>query len=292
MIEQILTNGLIAGLLLGLVAIGFSIVYSAARFFHVAHAAMYLAGAYTGIWLSNNTKTPGFVAVLGAIVAAVTLGLLIELSVYRPLRKVGASSLVLFLSSLTVLLIVQNAIGLIVGSEIQTVQSRIGQDTLQILGSTITSWQAISSGVTVLLFLIIWLLLRFTLTGKKMRAVSSDPDLAEVVGISRDNVLLIVIVLGSSLAGIAGFLVGYDTAVTPSSGLGVLLIAVTAAIVGGIGSIPGAMFGGLLVGVAQHIGVWRLPAQWQDAIVFGILILFLILRPQGFFGRPIWRTAV
>lgn len=292
MIAQILANGLIAGLLLGLIAIGFSMVYGAARFFHVAHAATYLAGGYTGIWLSNNTKAPAFLAALASMVAAGTLGFLIEIGIYRPLRKVDSSSLILFLASLALLLIVQNTIGLMLGSEIQTVQFRTGQNSFHLLGSMVTSWQALSSGVTILLFVITWFLLRFTLIGKKMRAVATDPDLAEAVGISRDNVLLIVIVLGSALAGMAGFLIGYDTAMTPTSGFGILLIGITAAIVGGIGSISGAMLGGLLVGVVQHLAAWKLPAQWQDAIVFVILILFLILRPQGFFGRPIWRTKV
>ena len=125
-----------------------------------------------------------------------------------------------------------------------------------------------------------------------MRAVTTDPELADAVGISRDNTLLLAICIGSTLAGGTGFLIGYDTALTPAGSFGVLLIAVTAVIVGGIGSIPGAMLGGLLVGVAQHVGVWKLPVQWQDAIVFVILILFLLLRPQGFLGKPLRRAAV
>jgi len=292
MTAQTFANALIAGLSLGLVAMGFSMIYRTAQFFHVAHAATYLVGAYTGIWLSNNTKVPICLAALASIIVSGTLGLMIEVLVYRPLRKLHSSSPILFLASLALLLIIQNVVGLTLGSEIQTVQSRVGQNSVHILGSMVTHWQAISIGVTILLFIVTWSLLRFTVMGKKMRAIATNPDLAEAVGISCDHVLLFVILLGSALAGIAGFLAGYDTAITPTSGFGILLIGVTAAVAGGIGSISGAILGGILVGIVQHFAIWKLPAQWQDAIVFLILIAFLMLRPQGFFGSPIWRTKV
>jgi branched-chain amino acid transport system permease protein len=291
-IWQLIINGLFAGILVGLVAVGFSLVYNTARFFHAAHAGTYLIGAYAGIWVSNHVGMSPFLALVAAIAAAIGLGLLMELAVYRPLRKAGSSSHVLFLSSLALLLIVQNSIALMVGSEIQVVRSPVSRHTFQVFGGTITSWQVLTAGVTIATFAVTWFLLRFTVIGKKMRAVATDPQLAEVVGINPDNVLVSVIVLGSALAGLAGFLTGYDTAVTPTSGFGVVLVGITAAVVGGVGSVRGAMLGGLLVGAVQHIGLWKLPAAWQDAIVFVILILFLLSRPRGFLGRGIRRVEV
>src|SRR6185503_4666570 len=173
------------------------------------------------------------------------IGILIELCVYRFLRRAGSSSLILFLSSLAVVIIIQNAIGMIFGSEIQVAQRQVEQGDLQIIGVKFTSLQAIASVVTIFIFSITWAFLRFTLTGKKMRAIANDPDLAEIIGIRRDRILLVAIAIGSSLAGIAGFLICYDTAVNPTSGFGVLLIGITAAIVGGIDNIPGTMLGGI-----------------------------------------------
>jgi branched-chain amino acid transport system permease protein len=286
-LTQILINGLVAGLLWGLLAIGFSIVYGTARFFHVAHAGVYLVGAYTGICLANALGAPGLLVAIASMIAAVGMGLLIELGIYKPLRKAGSSSLGLFLSSLATLLIVQNSIAVIFGSEIKVVGGRMSHKSFRLLDATITSWQVLSCSVTLFLFVMTWLLLRYTITGKKMRAVANDPDLAEIVGINRNGTLLIAMCFGSALAGIAGFLMGYDTAVTPTIGFGVLLIAITAVVVGGIGSVAGAMLGGLMVGFAQNIGIWKLPAQWQDLIVFVILIIFLLLRPQGFLGKAL-----
>ena len=292
MIAQIIINGLIAGFLWGLVALGFSIIYSTARFLHAAHAATYLVGAYTGILLMRNASVTGGTAILAAMGIAVALGILIEIGIYRPLRKAGSSSSILFLSSLASVIITQNIVGLIFGSEIQVARRYAERDSIQVLGARISSWQALSVGIAASLFIITWGLVRFTQIGRKTCAIATDPDLAEIVGINRGITLMLTICFGSALAGGAGFLICYDTGVTPISGFGVLLIGVTAAIVGGIGSIPGAMLGGLLVGIAQHLSVWKIPPQWQDAIVFLILILFLFVRPQGFLGKPLRKVAV
>lgn len=289
---QPILNGITAGLLIGLVALGFNLIYRTARFLHVAHATTYLLGAYTGIYLLKQTQVPLSVAVIGAAGAGAILGSLIEVAIYRPLRKARSSSLVLFLSSLALVVIMQNLITLICGSEIQVVRGGFGGKSLTICGGRITEWQALSAVISIAVYAVVLAGFRLTQIGKKMRAVSSDNVLAAAVGIQEDSIILIAISCGSALAGLAGFAVAYDTSITPNSGFGILLIAITAAIVGGIGSIRGAMVGGLLVGLAQNIGVWKVPVQWQDAIVFAILILFLLLRPHGCFGRPLRAVTV
>lgn len=292
MISQIIINGITAGLLWGLVAIGFSLIYSTARFLHAAHAATFIIGAYTGIWMAKYSGGSFIAGALIALIAAAILGGLIEISIYRPMRRVNSSPLILFLASLALVIIIQNAITLIWGSDIQVVRESVERDALHLLGGRITFWQLVSSIITLLIFIIVWLSVRLTRAGKMLRAVATDPDLAQIVGIDRNIILLTSMCLGSAMAGISGFLFSYETALTPSGGLRVLLIGATAAIVGGIGSVPGAMLGGLLIGIVQHIGVWYLPTQWQDTIVFLILILFLLLRPQGFFGLPIRKATV
>lgn len=290
MIVQVILNGLMAGLTLGLVAVGFSLIYRTTRILHAAHAATYLAGAYTGILLIKHFHVPVAIAAIGAMLAAVALGVIVEVGVYRSLRKLNSSALIFLLSSLAVVVISQNVVGLTFGSEIQV--SRSIEGSFQIGGGRITAWQAISSGVSIILFFVSWGLLRFTYLGRKIRAIATDPDLAEIVGVGKDSTFLFTVCIGSALSGVAGFLIGYDTAITPNMTFRILLVGVTAAIVGGIGSIPGAMVGGILIGVTQHIGTWKLPTQWQDAIVFFVLILFLLFRPQGFWGVPIRKAAM
>jgi branched-chain amino acid transport system permease protein len=112
------------------------------------------------------------------------------------------------------------------------------------------------------------------------------------VGINVEQIVVVAFAAGSALAGIAAILVSLDTDLRPTMGFNALLMGVVAAIVGGVGSIPGALMGGLLLGMAQHLGVWKLSTEWQDAIAFCILLIFLVFRPQGFFGLPLRRTAV
>jgi branched-chain amino acid transport system permease protein len=290
MILQVIMNGVLAGLTWGLLAVGFTLIYRVVRFFHVAYAATYLIGAYVGVWLiQEHTAGVGLAGVAAMAVAAIA-GCIMELVVYLPLRKRRSSPLVFLMASLALVVIVQNIVGLLFGSEIQVVGIWESQDSIQIAGASITQWQAISAFVSILLSIFAWFVVRHTSFGREMRAVAADEALADIVGIRSNRIILITIGLGSALAGIAGFLAACDTAIAPSNGLGVLLIGVTAAIIGGIGSVRGAMLGGLLVGFAQHLGVWKLPAQWQDTIVFLILIIFLLVKPEGLFGSPL-RTA-
>lgn len=290
MIPQILVNGLLAGLTWGLLAVGFTLIYRVVRFFHVAYAATYLIGAYAGVWLIQQQTAGVALAGVAAMAFAAIAGCIMELAVYLPLRKRRSSPLVFLMASLALVVIIQNIVGLLFGSEIQVAGIWESQDSIRMAGASVTRWQGISALVSIFLSGCAWFVVRHTSFGREMRAVATDAALADIVGIRCNRVILVTIGLGSALAGMAGFLAACDTAIAPSKGLGVLLIGVTAAIIGGIGSVRGAMLGGLLVGVAQHLGVWKLPAQWQDAIVFVILIVFLFIKPHGFLGSPM-RTA-
>jgi branched-chain amino acid transport system permease protein len=125
-----------------------------------------------------------------------------------------------------------------------------------------------------------------------LRAVANDPTLAQSVGVDVNRAILVSFFIGSALAGIGGIFWAYNTALSPLMGFTALLLGVVAAIVGGIGSLPGAFIGAILVAIAQHFAMWQFPSEWQDAIVFVILTLFLILRPQGFLGKPLRRATV
>jgi branched-chain amino acid transport system permease protein len=290
--QQFLINGLIAGSTYGLVALGFALTYSVSRFFNFAHAAMITCAAYITLALVSGAQLPLGGAIVASITATAMMGMLTEAAIYRPLRTRQASSVLLIVASLGVYVAIQNAISLLYGDDIQTFFSGQARAGVLIFKARITLAQIVILFTNAALYTIVGLFVARTRTGKAMRAVASAPDLASIVGIDRDRVILFVFALGSGLGAVAGILVSFDTDLTPTMGFRVLLMAVVSAIVGGVGSMPGAILGGLFVGMAQHIGVWTFPTQWQDAIVFVILILFLLLRPQGFLGRPLRSTAV
>ena len=125
-----------------------------------------------------------------------------------------------------------------------------------------------------------------------MRAVANDPELASVSGIDSGKVILLTFALGSALAGVAGILVAFDVDMIPTMGMNALMMGVVAVIIGGVGSIPGIALGSLLLGMAQHLGVWFISSQWQDAIAFAILLIFLLFRPQGFLGKKIKKANI
>lgn len=291
MLPQLLVNGLIAGSIYALVALGFGLIYATTRFFHFAHGAVYAVGAYLAYsgWLLGLSLYISFpLAVLGAAI----LGALLEIGVYRPLRKKGASSLILLLASLGLFIVIQNLISLIFGDDTKTIRSGAVTEGLPLFGARITPIQITIIVVSGLLLALCSVFVKKTKIGKAMRAVANDPELARVVGIEADQVILFTFVLGSALAAVAAILISLDTDMTPMMGFYALLMGVVAVIAGGIGSIPGAALGGLLVGMAQHLGVWKIPTQWQDTIVFLILIFFLLFRPQGFLGKVVKKAAV
>lgn len=292
MTSQVVLNGVLAGLTWGLVALGFTVVYSTARFLHVAYAATFVVGAYAGVSLSRVSGVPLVVCAFGAVAAGAVLGAAVEIFVYRPLRRMRSPSLVLFLASLAILIIVENSVALLFGSEIQVPARVAEQGSIRILGAQLSSAQSGTGIGALALFFFTWAFTRLSPVGKRMRAVASDAELASVVGVDERSTLALAMVIGSALSGASGFLLAYDTSATPTMGFTVLLVGVTAAIAGGMGSIPGAMLGGLLVGVAQHAGAWFLAPEWQDAVVFVILLLLLLLRPQGFFGKPLRKVTV
>jgi len=220
------------------------------------------------------------------------LGVGLEVGIYRPLRRRGATGLVLLLASLGLYAVLQNLISLLFGDETKSLRTGEVAEGIALFGARITPIQLWTIFAFIASFASVWAILKFTKFGKSLRAVASDPELALVHGVDSDCVVLGAFALGSGLAGLAAILVALDVDMTPTMGLNALMMGIVAMIVGGIGSVPGTMLGGLLLGLAQHLGVWKIGSEWQDAIAFAILLLFLLLRPQGFFGRRVRKVEV
>lgn len=284
MLLQILINGIIAGSIYALIAIGFAIIYRTVKFFHFAHGVVYAAGAYLAytffILFELNTLISFFLSI--ALVAL--LGIAIDRLVYYPLRKHNAPNLVYLIASFGVFIFVQNLLQLIFGAQILTLRTGPVKEGHHILGAVITDIQTLIIVVSLALFILCWLFIKKTKLGKAIRAVADDPIGARVVGINSEKVILASFAIGSALAGAAGILISLETNIEPTMGFTAILKGIIASIIGGMGSIPGALLGGLFLGLTENLGIWHIQAGWKDAIAFGILIIFLLLRPSGIMG--------
>jgi branched-chain amino acid transport system permease protein len=192
--------------------------------------------------------------------------------------------MIFLLASFGVFILLQNLIQLIYGAQILTLRTGPVKEGHQIFGAVITNIQIMILVVSCLLFVILWLFIQKTKIGKAMRAVSDDPITASVVGIHPEKTIFASFAIGSVLAGIAGILISLETNIEPTMGFNALLKGIIASIIGGIGSIPGAMLGGFFLGIAENLGIWKIQAGWKDCIAFVILIIFLLFRPGGILG--------
>lgn len=284
MFIQLFTNGLISGCIYALVALGFVVIYRSVRFFHFAHGIIYAIGAYLAysliIGLGVNSVTSFFLA---AILAGV-IGVGIDRFVYKPLRKRKAPNLVFLIASFGIFIFIQNLLQLMYGAQILTIRTGPVKEGHHILGGVITDTQILILLVSTVLCLGLWLFVKISTLGKAMRAVADDRIAASVVGINPERIILVAFAIGSALAGAAGILISLETNIEPTMGMNAILKGIIASIIGGIGSIPGAMFGGLFLGIAENLGIWKISAGWKDCIAFVILIVFLLFRPGGIMG--------
>jgi branched-chain amino acid transport system permease protein len=292
MLQQLLLNGIVAGSIYALVALGFALIYRTVRFFHFAHGAIYTMGAYIVytfvVWLHVNV----FLAFLGGTLASGMLGAALDWIVYQPLRRDKAPNLVFLIVSIGAFIFLQNLVQLIYGAEIRILRTGDVEEGYRILGVVITGIQSIILAAALATTMLLLLIVHRTKLGKAIRAVSDDVVAAAVVGINPDRIILAAVFLGSALAGIAGALLALETNLQPTMGLTAILKGIVASIVGGIGSIPGAILGGLLLGVVENLGIWKIDSAWKDMISYVFLIGFLLVRPGGVLGIRVERMRI
>jgi len=287
---QQLVNGISLGSIYALIALGYTMVYGVLRLINFAHGDVYMVGAYMGYYLSRRLKgdepslVGALVVMLGAMLACAVLGVIIERFAYRPVRR--AARLTLLITAIGVSLFLENGAQLVFGADPKFFPSLAPRADFIVGGVRLTSEQLTVIAVSFLLMILLRLFILKTRTGKAMRAVSFNLDAAKLMGISTDRIIAITFALGSALAAAAGVLIGMQIPkIDPLMGIIYGLKAFVAAVLGGIGNIPGAVIGGLLIGTSEVMVVGYLSSTFRDAIAFGILILVLLLRPQGIFGR-------
>jgi branched-chain amino acid transport system permease protein len=287
---QQLVNGLSLGSIYALIALGYTMVYGVLRLINFAHGDVYMVGAYVGYYLSRRLQgeEPSLVSailvMIGSMFVCAILGMLIERLAYRPVRR--EARLTLLITAIGVSLFIENVAQLVFGPTPRFFPSLAPRTDFIVGGVRLTTEQITVIAVSLLLMLLLRYFILKTRTGKAMRAVSFSLDASKLMGISTDRIIAVTFALGSALAAAAGVLIGMQIPkIDPLMGIMYGLKAFVAAVLGGIGSIPGAVLGGLLIGTSEVMVVGYLSSTYREAIAFGILILVLILRPQGLLGR-------
>ena len=290
--SQLTANGLISAGIYLLIGLGFSLTYRVSRFFNFSYGIIFTFGAYMTYAFKGLLGLPLLPAAIIGVICACLLGVVYDLAFFRFLRRNNASPLILLLVSLGLYIVTQNLISIIFGDDIKSIRSLVSYEGYSIFGARITPVQLTTITLGIVLTLMLVLLLKHSRMGNSMRAVANDYELANITGLDSNIITLYTFIIGSGLAGIAGILFALDVDMTPTMGLNALMMCVVAVIIGGVGSIPGVALGALLLGMARHYGVWYIGTQWQDAIAFIILLVFLIFRPEGFLGKKVKKASV
>ncbi len=279
-LSQLILNSIIAGAVYTLMALGFNLIYGVTKFFNLAHGVMAAVGGYVIFYLWMTLGWNVYLSgALGVVFAGLT-GYAFDRLVYLPLRRKKTSGMVLLVASLGIMTSAQSAIAILFTNEFQTLGGSV-QRVFSVFGASITEIQLfiLASGLLIMLALVFTM--NRTVFGKAVKAISDDAEMAKIVGINTDRVTGHVFFIGSAVAGLAGILVGFDTGIQPTMGMGLLLKGVIASIIGGVGNIYGGVLGAFLLGFVENFGIWKIPGEWKDAIAFVLLIFFLLLRPEG-----------
>ena len=283
---QTLISGLNLGSIYALIALGYTMVYGIAKMLNFAHGDVIMIGAYSVIVTVSSLGLPPVVAILIGIAFCALLGVSIEFLAYKPLRK--ASSLAVLITAIGVSYFLQNIAQLIFGTQQLAFPKIINLSPIKIGSVQIDGITLVTLCVTAVIMVLLTLFINFTKIGKAMRAVSEDKEAAELMGISTNRTISITFAIGSALAMIASLFYGATyTYIKPTTGSMPGIKAFTAAVFGGIGSIPGAMLGGIMLGIIEQYAKAYISTTMSDAIVFGVLILVLLVKPTGLLGKKI-----
>ena len=281
---QQMVNGISLGSIYALIALGYTMVYGIIKLINFAHGDVYMMGAYIGFAATTYANLGFFPALIISMVSCAILGMVIEKVAYKPLRN--STRIAVLITAIGISLLLEYVMMFFVGAEVRSYPKLLSEKSIY-LGNVIINMQQIYIVATAfVLMLILQFIVNKTKIGKSMRAVSADKDAAELMGIRVDRTISFTFAIGSALAGAGGVLVGiYYNSIDPLMGMMPGLKAFVAAVFGGIGSIPGAMIGGLSIGVMETLVSGYGNSMYRDAAVFAFLIIILILKPSGLLGK-------
>lgn len=279
-------NGLSTGGMYALVAIGYTMVYGIAKMINFAHGEIIMVGAYLTYVVFSVLGMPVVIALIASIAGCALLGVVTEKVAYKPLRN--SSSLSVLITAIGVSYLLQNLFLILFGSAAITFPDFLPSGQLELLGLSISYVSLLSLILTFACTILLLLFINKTKLGKAMRAVSEDKGAAELMGINVNNTISMTFAIGSGLGAVAGIIYGLSySLINPYLGAMLGIKAFIAAVLGGIGSIQGAMIGGLIIGVAEAFTVSYISSTFSDAVVFGILIFILLVKPAGLFGQNV-----
>lgn len=275
-----------------IISLSFSIIYKCEKYLNITHAISLTLGAYFTYFITIQQGLSLWIAVPFSIIAGILLMLAVNQWIYKPLQNRNLESWQIMIASLGLYVVLQNIVSMFWGDStlsFRTWQVKAGHE---FLGAYITDVQIITVVVSIVLLVLSWLFLEKTNIGRQIKAVSSNPELSNIFGISRNKAVVWSFILGSGLAACAGILIAADTDMTPTMGFNWLLYGVVAMIIGGMGKMRYLLLGCLLLATAQHLAAYYLDSKWMNATAYIILIAFLYFRPYGFSGKRIKKAEI
>ncbi|MEA5461663.1 branched-chain amino acid ABC transporter permease [Arcicella sp. LKC2W] len=284
MFIQFIINGLVTGLIYALTSLAFALVYNTTRIFHIAFAALYVIASYLFYTFSNQFGLPIYLSVFLAILFNTLFSILIEIFIYKPLEVKKTSNNLILISSIGTFIILINCVALIYGNDTKVINNNISS-SVQLGEILITNNQIYQAVFSLFAIIILFALLKYSKLGLQTRAIRDDSELSRIFGIDIFRVRYVLFGLSGALVAIASCLNSYDVGMDPYIGMPILLNAMVALIIGGIGRFEAPLIGGIILGVLQAIAIYYFESRWENAITFGILLLFLIFRPQGILGE-------
>jgi len=296
-------GGLANGFIYALIALGYTLVYGVLRLINFAHSEVFMSGAFGGLFVLQNvigSKQPSGLASVGLVVLGLAAGavsgaavaFLLERVAYRPLRRRNAPRLAFLISAIGASYFLYNLAGKEFGRQPISIPNAFTNGIVfTVFGAPVQTYYIIVAAVTLVLLVLIDRVVALTRLGRGIRAVAQDADTASLMGVNIDRVISQTFVIGGLLGGAAGFLYAIPTGVAYTMGFTPGIKAFTAAVLGGIGNIRGAMIGGLVLGVAENLPVSCIQTSWRDVVAFGILVLVLMFRPTGLLGEKLGRAA-
>jgi len=280
---QLLATGLVTGCALGVVAISFSLVYATTKIFHVAHAGIYTLGGYLA-WSLLVHGAPLIAAVVVPIVACTALGALIQSQLYARLERRRATHLVVLIASLGALAVIQNIVAAVYTPNILQFPLAWSGEVLPLGSVRLTYVQLLTIVVSLAAYAATMWFAHYTILGKRIRAVASNPMLADITRLQPQTVYVYVIAIASALVCLPGILVPMDLGLQPYGGVTPLLTATIAMIAGGVGSITGAFVLSVAIAVLQNLSLLVMPGEWSIGVTFFIFVIFMLFRPTGLFA--------
>ena len=289
MFAEQLINGITLGSIYAIVALGYTLVFGVLDIINMAHGEIFMFGAFVGMLIVTKAQAPLWAAFLGAVGAAAVMGYLLERLALRPLRgKPGGSSLAPLISTIGVSIILENAAHKLFGAGNHLFETPFAEIRLEVGGVTIYLVQVVILAIAILLMTGLSLWLRRTRTGKALRATAESIETASLMGVATNRIITATVVIASAMGGVAGVLVGMAfNYINNQMGLSMGLKGLAIIIFGGMGSVGGAMAGGLILGLSETFVVAYGNSGYRDAIAFIAIIVVLLIKPQGLFGQAL-----